>query len=117
MFENFKRMVTPRNIQILFAIIGVFILIAVLKMYNLYEGLENQTAATNAAAPTAVATPSTPVAAPPAAVAAPPATNAAAPPAAVAAAPTAVGAPPAAVDAPAQITKTTGPSTNNPIIS
>ena len=39
MFENFKRMATPRNITILMAIIGVFILIMVLKYFNLYEGL------------------------------------------------------------------------------
>ena len=83
MFENFKRMATPRNIQILFAIIGVFIVIAVLKMYKLYEGLENQASVPPVVAP--------PVVAPP--VVAPP------------------------VVAPLQITKTTGPSTNNPIIS
>jgi ribosomal protein L12E/L44/L45/RPP1/RPP2 len=98
MFENFKRMATPRNIQILFAIIGVFILIAVLKTYNLYEGLENQATTTAAAAPTAAAP--TAAAAPSTAAA----TNASAPPS-------------NAVAPPVQITKTTGPSTNNPIIS
>ena len=45
MFENFKRMATPRNITILIAIIGVFILIMVLKYFNLYEGLTGADAA------------------------------------------------------------------------
>ena len=54
MFENFKRMATPRNITILMAIIGVFILIMVLKYFNLYEGLTGADA-DNAAADKAAA--------------------------------------------------------------
>lgn len=50
MFENFKRMATPRNITILMAIIGVFILIMVLKYFNLYEGLTGADAAADASA-------------------------------------------------------------------
>ena len=48
MFDNFKRMATPRNITILMAIIGVFILIMVLKYFNLYEGLTGADKADNA---------------------------------------------------------------------
>ena len=39
MFENFKKMATPRNIQIGIAILGVLIMVIVLKYYKLYEGL------------------------------------------------------------------------------
>ena len=67
MFENFKRMATPRNITILMAIIGVFILIMVLKYFNLYEGLEAApstvtvtTPTVTVTAPAAAAAPQTP---------------------------------------------------------
>jgi uncharacterized membrane protein len=96
MFENFKRMATPRNITILMAIIGVFILIMVLKYFNLYEGLESQTP--TPAAPTAAAAPA----------AAPAAPTPAAPAAPTPAAPTAA--------APADNKPTVGPSTNGPLI-
>ena len=105
MFENFKRMATPRNITILMTIIGVFILIMVLKYFNLYEGLEG-----------AVAPPPPDAAADKAAADKAAADKAAADKAAADKAAAAKAAADKAVADKAPLTPTVGPSTNGPLI-
>ena len=107
MFENFKKLLTPRNYKIFATIIGVIVVVIILKSYGLYEGFREGV--------DPVSTPVVPSPVVPSVIPSPVVPSAiVAPPTAVVAPPTAIVAPPTAVVPPPVATK--GPSTNDALI-
>ncbi len=112
MFENFKKLLTPRNYKIFATIIGVIVVVIILKSYGLYEGFRegvdpvSTPVVPSPVVPSVIPSPVVPSPVVPSAIVAPPT--------AVVAPPTAIVAPPTAVVPPPVATK--GPSTNDALI-